>query len=261
MSGIKLYLKYFSIHVRSAMQYKTSFLMTAFGQFLTSFAAFISILILMNRFQSVGGFSVREVLVCYSTILMSFSIAECFFRGFDTFSRMISNGEFERMLTRPRNLVLQIIGSRIEFTRIGRLVQALVVLCVVLPQSNIDWSIAKAVTLVLMILGGVVIFTGLFIVYASICFFSTDGLEFMNIFTDGTKEFGVYPLSIYGKYILKFYTFIIPIATVQYYPLLFVLGRVDSVLYMLCPLASVIFLIPCLILWKIGVRHFRGTGS
>lgn len=261
MSGIKLYLKYFSIHVRSAMQYKTSFIMTAFGQFLTSFAAFISILILMNRFQSVGGFSVREVLVCYSTILMSFSIAECFFRGFDTFSRMISNGEFERMLTRPRNLVLQIIGSRIEFTRIGRLVQSLVVLCVVLPQSNIDWSIAKAVTLVLMILGGVVIFTGLFIVYASICFFSTDGLEFMNIFTDGTREFGVYPLSIYGKYILKFYTFIIPIAMVQYYPLLFVLGRVDSILYMLCPLASVIFLIPCLILWKIGVRHFRGTGS
>ncbi len=261
MNGIKLYLKYFSIHLRSAMQYKTSFLMTAFGQFLTSFAAFISILILMNRFHSVGGFNVREVLVCYSTILMSFSIAECFFRGFDTFSRMISNGEFERLLTRPRNLILQIIGSRIEFTRIGRLIQALVVLCVVLPQSNIDWNIAKAVTLVLMILGGVVIFTGLFIVYASICFFSTDGLEFMNIFTDGTREFGVYPLSIYGKYVLKFYTFIIPIATVQYYPLLFVLGRVDSILYMLCPLTSVIFLIPCLILWKIGVRHFRGTGS
>lgn len=261
MNSIKLYLKYFSIHLRSAMQYKASFLMTSFGQFLTSFSAFISIILLMDRFHSVGGFNVREVLVCYSTILMSFSTAECFFRGFDSFSRIISNGEFERMLTRPRSLILQIIGSRIEFSRIGRFLQALVVLCVVLPQSGIEWSIAKVVTLILMILGGAVLFAGLFIIYASICFFSTDGLEFMNIFTDGTREFGVYPLSIYGKLILKFYTFIIPIATVQYYPLLFLLGRVDSILYMLLPLVSLIFLIPCMIIWKIGVRHFRGTGS
>lgn len=70
MNSIKLYLKYFSIHLRSAMQYKASFLMTSFGQFLTSFSAFISIILLMDRFHSVGGFNVREVLVCYSTILM-----------------------------------------------------------------------------------------------------------------------------------------------------------------------------------------------
>lgn len=261
MSGIKLYFKYFSIHLRSVMQYKTSFLMTVFGQFLTSFASFLSVFILINRFSSVYEFTIYEVLLCYSAVLMSFSLAECFFRGFDSFASIIGNGEFERMLTRPRSLVLQVVGSKIEFSRIGRLIQSAVILCFVIPMSGIDWNYTKALTLVLMIAGGTLVFAGLFVIYASLCFFSTDGLEFMNIFTDGGKEFGAYPLSIYGKSVLRFCTFVIPLALVQYYPLMFILGHEKSILYMLCPLFSALFLIPCAVLWKIGVRHFRGTGS
>ena len=165
MSGIKLYFKYFSIHLRSVMQYKTSFLMTVFGQFLTSFASFLSVFILMNRFSSVYEFTIYEVLLCYSAVLMSFSLAECFFRGFDSFASIIGNGEFERMLTRPRSLVLQVVGSKIEFSRIGRLIQAAVILCFVIPMSGIDWNFIKALTLVLMIAGGTLVFAGLFVIY------------------------------------------------------------------------------------------------
>ena len=112
-----------------------------------------------------------------------------------------------------------------------------------------------------MLICGVLEFAGLFIIYASLCFFSTEGLEFMNIFTDGGREFGSYPLSIYGEGVLKFFTYVIPMALWQYYPLLYLTGRDSNPLYSIAPLASVVFLIPCLILWRIGVRHFRSTGS
>ena len=51
---------------------------------------------------------------------------------------------------------------------------------------------------------------------AGISFFTIEGLEFMNIFTDGSREFGKYPLSVYGKGVLKFMTYVIPFALVQY---------------------------------------------
>lgn len=60
---------------------------------------------------------------------------------------------------------------------------------------------------------------------------------------------------------LKFYTFVIPLALVQYYPLLFVLNRSDSLWHALAPLISLVFLIPCYALWRFGVRHYRSTGS
>ena len=61
--------------------------------------------------------------------------------------------------------------------------------------------------LLMMLAGGVLLFGALFLLYAGICFFTLEGLEFMNIFTDGSREFGKYPVSVYGEGMLKFYTF------------------------------------------------------
>lgn len=258
---MKLWLKYAGIILRSQMQYKTSFILTAIGQFLVSFSAFIGVYFMFMRFNTVKGFKFTEVLICFAVLLTSFSVAECFFRGFDTFGGIISNGEFDRIMVRPRSEMLQVLGSKIEFTRIGRFLQAIIVLAYAIPTSGIVWTADKIVTLCLMITGGTFLFAGLFIIYAGICFFTIEGLEFMNIFTDGGKEFGKYPLSIYGEVILKFFTFIIPLALIQYYPLLYLLGRTDNPFYMILPVFGILFLLPSYIFWRFGVKHYKSTGS
>lgn len=62
---------------------------------------------------------------------MEFSLAETFARGFDQFSSIIGNGTFDRIMVRPRSSVLQVLGQRIEFTRLGRMVQAVIILLTV----------------------------------------------------------------------------------------------------------------------------------
>lgn len=258
---MRLYLKYAGIILRSQMQYKASFFMTAIGQFLVSFSVFLGICFMFSRFNSVAGFTYCEVLLCFAITLTAFSIAECFVRGFDTFSGIISNGEFDRIMVRPKNEMLQVLASRIEFSRIGRLLQAIAVFIYAIPLSGITWSIDKIVTVIFMIVGGFFIFSGLFVLYAAFCFFTIEGLEFMNIFTDGGREFGKYPFSIYGEGVLKFFTYAIPLALFQYYPFLYLIGRTNNVIYMLLPLFGIVFIIPCYIFWRIGVRHYKSTGS
>ena len=68
------------------MQYKTSFFLTVLGQFFTSFSAFLVIYFMFARFNSVEGFTYSEVLLCFAVVLLSFSLAECFARGFDAFT-------------------------------------------------------------------------------------------------------------------------------------------------------------------------------
>ena len=258
---MRLYLKYLLIQIKSQMQFKTSFWLTVIGQFLTSFSVLLSIYFMMSRFNKVEGFSLSEVLLCFATVLMAFSLAECFARGFDTFPSMISNGEFDRIMVRPRNVIFQILASKVELSRIGRLVQAVVVFVYAIPSSGIIWTADKIITLILMVLSGIAVFSGLFIIYASLCFFTTEGLEIMNIFTDGGRELGSYPLSIYGEGILKFFTYVIPLALFQYYPFLYLTGRKDNVLFMLLPLGGFAFLIPSYMIWKIGLKHYKSTGS
>lgn len=258
---MKLYWRYFMIHLKSQMQHKTSFLMLIVGQFLATFTAFLGMYYMMARFQQIDGFTLNEVLISFSIITLAFALAEMFARGFDSFAILIGNGEFDRMLVRPQNLVLQVLGSRIELSRIGRLIQALLIFGYVLPNSDIQWTGLKLLTLCFMIIGGVIVFSSLFLLYASLCFFTIEGLEFINIFTDGGREFGQYPFSIYGEAVLKFLTFIVPLALVQYYPLLFLLGRSQNTFFVFVPLIACLFIFPCYGMWRFGLKHYQSTGS
>ena len=258
---LRLYRHYISIVVRGMMQYKVSFFLTSLGQFLVSFNVFLGIYFLFQRFHQVKGYSYSEVLLCYAVVLMEFSLAEMWARGFDTFSGIVRNGEFDRVLVRPQGEILQVLGSRFELTRLGRMFQAVVMLIYAIATAQIRWTAGRVMTLVLMMAGGMAVFAGLFLVYAALCFFTLDGLEFMNVLTDGAREYGKYPLDIYGKRVLRFATFIVPYSLIQYYPLQYILGHVSSPVYIFLPLLAILFLLPCYGLWRFGVRHYKSSGS
>ena len=258
---MKLYWSYLKMQLKSQLQYRASFFLLILGQFITSFSALLSIWFLLQRFHAIEGFSFSEVLLCFAVVLMAFSLAELFVRGFDQFSSLIRSGDFDRIMVRPRNVMLQVLGSKMEFSRIGRLLQAILVFCYAIPSSGVQWTPDRVLLLILMILSGAAIFGGLFVIYASLCFFTTEGLEFINIFTDGGREFGAYPLSVYGRGVLQFFTFVVPLALAQYYPLLYLTGRSSSWLHFCAPLLAFLFLIPCLLLWRLGIRHYHSTGS
>lgn len=258
---MKLYFKYIAMLFKCQMQYKASFVMTVIGQFLVSFTTFLGISFLMSRFNQVNGFSYAEVLICFSIVLLAFSVTECFVRGFDLFPALIQSGNLDRILVRPRNEIFQVLTSNIEFGRLGKLLQAVLMLACAVPISGIVWTFDKIVTVVLMLIGGVVTFSALFVLYAGISFFTIEGLEFMNIFTDGGREFGKYPLSIYGDSVLKFFTYIIPLALFQYYPLLYLIGRSDQIGLIFLPLLGFVFLIPCYAFFRFGLRRYKSTGS
>ncbi len=258
---MKLYFKYVSMILKCQMQYKASFIMTTIGQFLVSFTTFIGVYFMFSRFNTVNGFTFSEVLLCFSVVLMAFSLTECFVRGFDVFPRLIKSGDLDRILVRPRNEIFQVLTSNIDFSRFGRLFQAILMLSYAIPTSGIAWSLSKVMTLIIMVVGGIAVFSALFVLYAGISFFTIEGLEFMNIFTDGSREFGKYPLSIYGEGVLRFLTYVVPIALFQYYPLLYLIGRSNNITLIFLPFIGFLFLIPCYIFFKFGVRKYKSTGS
>ena len=258
---MRLYMKFFAMHLKSQMQYKVSFFLTALGQFLVSFTAFLGVYFMFSRFNTVENYAFEQVLLCFAVVLMAFSTAEMLGRGFDLFPRMISNGEFDRALVRPRNIIFQVLAAKMDFTRLGRLLQAILVFCYAIPNSGVIWTPDKILTLCLMVICGSLIFFGLFLVYAAFSFFTIEGLEFMNVFTDGGREFGRYPFSVYGKGILMFLTFVIPLALFQYYPLLYLLDREQSAFFMFIPLIGLLFLIPSYAFFCVGLRRYKSTGS
>ncbi|MEF2243495.1 MULTISPECIES: ABC transporter permease [unclassified Paenibacillus] len=260
---MNLYFKYLAIHFKSQLQYRTSFLLLCIGQFFIPFTVFAGMYFLFERFGQLQGWSFYEVALCFAVIHLAFSLGECFCRGFDAFSSLVAGGGFDRLLVRPRGTVVQVLGSKFEFTRFGRLLQSIVVLIWALSGLPIAWSVIKIATLISMVVNGVFIFAGIFIIMATFCFWTIQGLEVANVFTDGGREMAQYPLNIYEKWVTKWFTFIIPFGAVSYLPLMYLLDKQEGseLLALLLPFAGLLFLIPCLLIWRFGVKHYRSTGS
>lgn len=258
---LKLYFKYASVCTQSVMEYKLSFLLMVIARFMIAFCELIAIQFLFSGFTQIKGYTYGDVLLCFSVIQMSFTFAELFGSGFKSFSGMVRSGEFDRMMLRPCSLILQIMGNSFAVGRIGPLFTAIVTLVLGIRHSQITWSIMTVWTMATMIIGGMLLFIGLFMLGASFCFFSIQDTALINVLTYGAKSHGKYPIDIYGKGILRFCTYVIPYTLIQYYPLQFLLGKTRNWHLAFCPLGIVVFLLICYFIWRFGVKHYKSCGS
>ena len=124
-----------------------------------------------------------------------------------------------------------------------------------------DWGLSNVLTLLFMIFGGTMLFIALFLVEAAFCFFTIADGGILNMLTYGAKEHGKYPMDIYGKGIMNFCTYIIPYALVQYYPLLYLIGRSENIGLIFLPLLGFLFTLPCYGFFRYGLRKYQSAGS
>jgi len=258
---MNLYLKYFKIHLKSEMQYKMSFILSFVSQFFVFFGYYFTIICLFDKFSNLKGFSLYEVLLTFGIIQFGFAFCESFFRGIDQFDRLIVDGGFDRLLLRPQNILLQVFGQEISFVKLSRLFQSIIVLIIAVINIDVVWDIKKVITLICMLISSVLIFLSIFILAASYCFITIKGLEVRNVFTDGGKHMAQYPIGIFKKGFIFFFTYIIPYGFVNYYPLLYILERIDNKIFVISPLITILYLIPCIIIFYKGVKKYSSAGS
>jgi ABC-2 type transport system permease protein len=266
LDDFRLYWRYIAISLRGQMQYRASFLMLTFGHFLVTGIEFLGLLVMFNRFENIRGWRLQEVALFYAVVNISFSFADAFSTGFDMFAGMVKGGQFDRLLLRPRSTALQLAGQELTLRRAGRLIQGVLVLVWASTSIGVVWNAGKVFLLLFTIAGGACMFFGIFVLQATVAFWTIESLEVMNAFTYGGVETAQYPLSIYRTWFRKFFTYIVPLACVSYFPILAILGKEDvlgsSVLFQcLSPCIGFLFFFVTLRLWRVGERHYCSTGS
>ena len=256
-----LYIESLKMHIKATLEYKKSFIIGFVSQFFVFFTYYFIIIALFSKFENIKGFTLYEVLLTFGVIQFGYSFNEVFARGFDLFDDLIVNGEFDRLLVRPRSIILQVFCSKIDLVKSSRLLQSIMFLVIAVLNVNIDWDIYKVITLLLMLLSAIVIFFSIFLLASAYCFITVQGLEVRNVFTDGGKHMAQYPIGIFNKVFIFIFTFIIPYAFVNYYPLLYLLGKTTNKLYVISPLVVFIFLAISLLIFNKGTKKYISTGS
>ena len=174
----------------------------------------------------------------------------------------VKKGLLDRILTRPRSVTLQVLCSDFIPAKIGRLTEAIILLIYGIFTIDVKWNIYKALVMILMISGSCVLFFSILLLKASFSFWTIEGMEAMNIISDGGREVSSYPINIYVKWFANIFTYVIPFGCVNYFPLLYLLDKGNvPVWYGLTPFATLIFWVISFGVWKIGLKQYASTGS
>ena len=257
-----LYFRYVKHSILSQMQYRTSFVFQSIGHFIITGIEFLGIWALFARFGSLRGYSLTEVALFYGTINTAFAFADALGRGFDVLSTQIKSGEFDRILLRPRSTILQIFGYEFTMRRIGRFAQGVAVLTYATISLGLHRDPLALILITMSIFGSVLLFLGLYVIQATISFWTIESLEIMNTVTYGGVETAQYPMSIYRTMFRRFFTFVVPLACVTYFPLRDAIDPSGfSLIGMLAPWVGPIFFGLTMGIWKLGLRHYTSTGS
>jgi ABC-2 type transport system permease protein len=264
--SFRVYLSCVSAALRSQLQYRASALMLTFSNLVGNAAEFFAIWALFDRFRAIKGWTLPEVALLYGMAHMAFALSEIIGRGFDMFAPMVQRGDFDRVLLRPRGSAFLVACSAFDIKHMGRFLQGLVVLLWGMSALHIPWTSPHALFVLVAVGSGCCFFVGLFVLQAVMAFWTIESLEIVNTVTYGGVETAQYPLSVYHPWFRRFFIYVVPLACVNYFPGLAVLGRSDPLGFPIwvswfAPALGVFFLAISLQIWKIGVRHYRSTGS
>ncbi|MGW5786350.1 ABC transporter permease [Streptomyces sp. NPDC003757] len=264
--GLRAYGLIAGMWIRSTMAYRTSFLLTAFGNFATNALDFVAILLMFSRVDALGGWSLPEVAFLYGLSGVSFGLADLAIGSMDRLGRRVRDGTLDTLLVRPAPVLAQVAADRFALRRLGRVTQGLLVLGYALVVVDVDWTAAKLLLMPVMLVGGAGIFCAVFVAAGAFQFVAQDASEVANAFTYGGTTLLQYPPAVFALDLVRGVTFVVPLAFVNWLPASHVLGRpypldLPGWAAYTTPLVAVACCAVAGLAWRAGLRSYRSTGS
>lgn len=262
---VSIYGRLVGARIRGDLQYRASFVLFVSSQFLISFLDFVAIAILFSHVPSLGGWSLGEVMFLYGATNTSFNLADVFISQVETLPHRVQMGTFDSLLVRPLGPLFQMMTDEFALRRVGKLAQGVLVLVLAIAQLDIGWTPMKVVVTAMMLAAGAVIFGSLWVATASVNMWTIQTTQLGNAFTYGGNFLTQYPLDVYAGWLRRVFTYVVPVAFVNYFPALYVLGRdselASPALRFLSPLIALAMAGAAGLFWRFAIRHYRSTGS
>lgn len=266
MRFFSIYYDFIKIELKTVVEYPVAFWSHTIAKMLGWGADLTVIYLMILQFENVLNWSAYEVLFLCSLNAASYAMAGFFmFAGFNNLQNHIQSGEFDEILTKPINSFFYLISKNFSYGYLGNLISVLIALVICIIKLNITMSLFDTIYLLLVLLGGMLIYGALFM-FTSIPSFWIVKVDALTRLRGQIGSFLRYPISIYDKCIQILLTFIFPLAFINFYPAQYFLNKNDllgfsPIFPYLTPIVGVVvFLLGYLFFFE-GIKNYSSTGS
>jgi len=223
LTVVKNYWRFFKKSIRcnlsSVLEYKKSFIIQSIFMMFNNFFFLIFWIVVFNaNGGNIEGITINDILYLWSIPVIAYGVSFFFFGGTRNLGKFILEGGLDSYLTQPKNVIISVMFSAMDFGAFGDLVYGLG-----LGLFAVEFNIWKYLLLISFGLIGSVFFicTQVLIRLLTIWVGNTD--DFERVYTNTLLiTFANYPESIYNN-VIKFLIYtVIPSAYVSFVPIKFI---------------------------------------
>lgn len=267
MGEIKTMMQSLKMSFRTRLQYRVDTFVATLAVFVREATNIIVIWLALLKFDKINNWNVNEMLFLFSILYLTYAFVVSLFADLRDFSSMIREGRFDRLVLRPRGLLLQLILNNADLmASAGHGTLGILLFVISAGRVGIQWDFVTVMYYIGAIIGGVLIQGGMFILFSSLCFYFTEVNSIREIFYWNMRKFAGYPISIYNKIIQALMIYVIPFAFVNYFPAQYLLRKEDmanySDVYMyIAPVVGVVVYLIAYAFWRFSVKKYTSTGN
>lgn len=251
--------------LRSGMQYRLNVAIMVLGGAAYQGSGLAFLWVLLHTVPRLAGWNFGQIAFLYGLRLLAHGVWLLLLNGITVTDAVVRAGEFERVLLRPVNPLLQMAPNPRSLMPLGDFSIAVVVFGASLTLVHIDWTPATIAVCLLGLLGGILIESAVALFLAGVSIRVVNLWAVRWFVDDSISMLSSYPLGIFSTGAQRLLTYLLPVAFIAYLPSSVVLHRtgqlaVPTVLAYLGPLVGAVMFAVAYLFWGRQLRHYQGVG-
>lgn len=260
---IKKYIKiWFSLTTKSTQIAFTSrfgIFIFLFGKFLRIGFFILFLLLLTSKINRIGGYSIWQVLLFYSTFNLVDAIPQFFFREVYRFREYVVSGSFDYILLKPISPLFRCLLGGSDILDLSIIVFALLLIVVAILHITIP-SFFSVLLYLFLVFNAFCIALAFHVLVLVMGILTTEVENAIFLYRDLT-QMGRVPIDIYTEPIRSVLTFVIPIGIMMTFPVKAMLGLLSISGILVATFVGLTFVGLSIMLWNYALRFYASAGS
>lgn len=257
MNNIKFFANATLCSIKSAAEYKISFLIQSIFMFINNgFWLVFWFIIFKNNGNNINGVTMDSILYLWSLPVISFGIANFFFAGSDNINKYIISGQMDSYMLQPKHPLLNVLTSKCSFSAFGDLMYGIVIGLIV-----VNFNIPRFLLLLLLGIFGAIFYISTNVILRSISVWLGDTENIAKNYRDSFLiTFSIYPEKLFGDVIkLLLYT-VIPVGYMAYIPVN-IMVKFDPIAMLIAFAVGISFMLLAVYVFNKAMKNYESGNT
>ena len=210
---------------------------------------------------NIGAFTPHHIMIFIGIYVLMTGFYMLYYTNFTGIGQMVQTGELDMYLVKPVSLQFLVTLRQWSFPMfLANFIAGSILIATGWHRAGLPVSFGRVAGFLFLLVCSNLLTYSLFLIPNLLCFWivSARGLEAI---TAAMWDFNNMPQMIYGKWIQRIGTFILPVFIITNFPGLFLMGKLPFAMFLWAVAAPVLFFFLARIMWKKAVRNYSSASS